>query len=170
VPCTPSALTPPIYQGRLVTLKAARQTPVSKTITVLAFDYGTRRIGVAVGNSITGQGKALAPISADQDDARFAQIAARIAEWAPDQLVVGLPCHPDGTEHAMTAKAKRFGNQLHGRFGLPVAWVDERYTSAVLENDPRFSNGGHKSKGASLDSEAARLILEQYFLERTACK
>ena len=166
MPCTPSALTPPIYQGRLVTLKAARQTPVSKTIIVLAFDYGTRRIGVAVGNSITGQGQALAPISADQDDARFAQIAARIAEWAPDQLVVGLPCHPDGTEHAMTAKAKRFGNQLHGRFGLPVAWVDERYTSAVLENDPRFSNGGHKSKGASLDSESARLILEQYFLER----
>jgi putative holliday junction resolvase len=166
----PSALTPRIYRGRLATLKAAFQTPVSKTITVLAFDYGTRRIGVAVGNSITGQGQALAPISADQDDTRFAQIAARIAEWAPDQLVVGLPCHPDGAEHAMTGKAQRFGNQLHGRFGLPVAWVDERYTSAVLENDPRFSNGGRKSKGASLDSESARLILEQYFLERTACK
>jgi putative holliday junction resolvase len=162
----PSALTPRIYRGRLATLKAAFQTPVSKTITVLAFDYGTRRIGVAVGNSITGQGQALAPISADQDDARFAQIAARIAEWAPDQLVVGLPCHPDDAEHAMTAKAQRFGNQLHGRFALPVAWVDERYTSAVLENDPRFSHGGLKNKGASLDSESARLILEQYFLER----
>jgi putative Holliday junction resolvase len=72
---------------------------------------------------------------------------------------VGLPCHPDGVEHAMTAKARRFGNQLHGRFGLPVAWVDERYTSAVLENDPRL-------KVASIDSESARLILEQYFLER----
>jgi putative Holliday junction resolvase len=139
---------------------------MSKTITALAFDYGTRRIGVAVGNSITGQGQALVPISADKDDARFTQIAARIAEWVPDQLVVGLPCHPDGAEHTMTTKAQRFGNQLHGRFGLPVVWVDERYTSAVLENDPRFSNRDGKSKGASLDSESARLILEQYFLER----
>jgi putative Holliday junction resolvase len=138
---------------------------VSKTITVLAFDYGTRRIGVAVGNSITGQGQALAPISADQDDTRFAQIAARIAEWAPDQLVVGLPCHPDGTEHAMTLKARRFGNQLLGRFGLPVAWVDERYTSAVLENDPEFKKSQAGKKDGGLDSESARLILEQYFLE-----
>ena len=131
----------------------------TKAITALAFDFGTRRIGLAVGNSITGSSQALTPITADQDDARFALIAAQIKEWAPDQLVVGLPCHPDGVEHAMTAKARRFGNQLHGRFGLPVAWVDERYTSAVLENDPRL-------KVASIDSESARLILEQYFLER----
>lgn len=130
-----------------------------KAITALAFDFGTRRIGLAVGNSITGSSQALTPITADQDDARFALITAQIKEWAPDQLVVGLPCHPDGAEHAMTAKARRFGNQLHGRFGLPVAWVDERYTSAVLENDPRL-------KVASIDSESARLILEQYFLER----
>ena len=130
-----------------------------KAITALAFDFGTRRIGLAVGNSITGSSQALTPITADQGDARFTLIAAQIKEWAPDQLVVGLPCHPDGVEHAMTAKARRFGNQLHGRFGLPVAWVDERYTSAVLENDPRL-------KVASIDSESARLILEQYFLER----
>jgi putative Holliday junction resolvase len=162
----PWVLIPPIYRGKLATPKVAPINPVSKTITALAFDYGTRRIGLAVGNSITGQGQALTPINADQDDARFTQIAARISEWAPDQLVVGLPCHPDGAGHAMTTKAQRFGNQLHGRFGLPVAWVDERYTSAVLENDPRFSNGTGKSKGASLDSESARLILEQYFLER----
>jgi len=110
----------------------------TKAITVLAFDFGARRIGLAVGNSITGSGQALAPITADNDDARFAQIATQITEWAPDQLVVGLPCHPDGAEHAMTAKARRFGNQLQGRFSLPIAWVDERYTSAVLENDPKF--------------------------------
>jgi putative Holliday junction resolvase len=143
---------------------------VSKPITVLAFDYGTRRIGLAVGNSITGQGEALSPISADQDDARFMQIAARITEWAPDQLAVGLPCHPDGAEHAMTAKARRFGNQLHGRFGLPVAWVDERYTSAVLENDPSFKKTQASKKDGGLDSASARLILEQYFLERLTKK
>jgi putative Holliday junction resolvase len=137
-----------------------------KAITALAFDFGTRRIGLAVGNSITGSSQALAPINADQDDARFAQIATRITEWAPDQLVVGLPCHPDGVEHAMTAKTRRFGNQLHGRFGLPVAWVDERYTSAVLENDPKFQQKQTSKQAISLDSESARLILEQYFMER----
>lgn len=138
----------------------------TKAITALAFDFGTRRIGLAVGNSITGSSQVLAPIAADQDDARFTLIAAQITEWAPDQLVVGLPCHPDGAEHAMTAKARRFGNQLHGRFRLPVAWVDERYTSAVLENEPRFKGADRDNKATSLDSESARLILEQYFLER----
>jgi putative Holliday junction resolvase len=137
-----------------------------KALTALGFDFGTRRIGLAVGNSITGSSQALAPITADQDDVRFTLIAAQIKEWGPDQLVVGLPCHPDGAEHTMTAKARRFGNQLHGRFGLPVAWVDERYTSAVLENDPRFKGADQGNKVTSIDSESARLILEQYFLER----
>ena len=142
----------------------------SKAITAIAFDFGTRRIGLAVGNSITGSSQALAPIAADNDDARFSLIEAQIQEWAPDQLVVGLPCHPDGAEHAMTAKARRFGNQLHGRFGLPVAWVDERYTSAILEHDPDFQRQQASKKAASLDSESARLILEQYFLELLAAK
>jgi putative Holliday junction resolvase len=139
-----------------------------KAITALAFDFGTRRIGLAVGNSITGSSQALAAIAADNVDTRFASIAIQIQEWGPDQLVVGLPCHPDGTEHAMTAKARRFGNQLQGRFGLPVAWVDERYTSAVLENDPKFQQKQSSKHTISLDSESARLILEQYFRERRA--
>ena len=139
-----------------------------KAITALAFDFGTRRIGLAVGNSITGSSQALAAIAADNDDARFAAIAIQIQEWAPDQLVVGLPCQPDGAEHAMTAKARRFGNQLQGRFGPPVAWVDERYTSAVLENDPKFQQKQSSKHALSLDSESARLILEQYFIERRA--
>jgi putative Holliday junction resolvase len=139
-----------------------------KAITALAFDFGVRRIGLAVGNSITGSSQALAPITADNDDARFACVAIQIKEWAPDQLVVGLPRHPDGAEHAMTAKARRFGNQLQGRFGLPVAWVDERYTSAVLENDLKFLQNQVSKQAISLDSESARLILEQYFRERQA--
>jgi putative Holliday junction resolvase len=141
-----------------------------KAITALAFDFGTRRIGLAIGNSITGSSQALTPIVADQDDVRFALIAAQIKEWAPDQLVVGLPCHPDGAEHAMTVKARRFGNQLHGRFGLPIAWVDERYTSAVLENDLEFKKSQWNKKEGGIDSASARLILEQYFLERLASK
>jgi putative Holliday junction resolvase len=139
---------------------------IIKAVTALAFDFGTRRIGLAVGNSFTGSSQALNHITADQDDARFALIAVQIKEWAPDQLVVGLPRHPDGAEHAMTLKARRFGNQLHGRFGLPVAWVDERYSSAVLENDYKFKKSQTSKKEKGLDSEAARLILEQYFIER----
>ena len=77
---------------------------------------------------------------------------------AANRLVVGLPCHPDGAEHEMSAKARRFGNQLHGRFHLPVEWVDERYTSAVLEGNPDMRD--------NLDAESAALILEQYFLEK----
>jgi putative Holliday junction resolvase len=130
-----------------------------KPITVLAFDYGTRRIGVAVGNSITASGQALSVIPTKKDGSHFTQIAACIAEWAPDHLVLGLPRHPDGAEHAMTVKARRFGQQLQGRFRIPLSWVDERYTSAVLESDPTMRS--------QLDSEAARLILEQFFLEQT---
>ena len=124
----------------------------------MAFDYGTRRIGVAVGNTIAQTGQAVKTISESNEDARFKAIELLLKEWQPNQLVVGLPCHPDGAEHEMTAKAKRFGNQLHGRFQLPVAWVDERYTSAVLV--------GELDMRDNLDAQSAALILEQYFLEK----
>lgn len=125
--------------------------------TVMAFDYGTRRVGVAVGNSLTRRGQALKTIAAPNADALFREISHLLQEWQPSQLVVGLPKHPDGTEHEMTAKAKRFGNQLNGRFNLPVSWVDERYTSAVLEGDPEMRD--------NLDAQSAALILEQYFAQ-----
>ncbi len=127
-------------------------------LTVMAFDFGTRRIGVAVGNTLTKAGQPLKIIEESSEDVRFKAIQTLIKEWQPNQLVVGLPCHPDGTEHEMSAKARRFGNQLHGRFHLPVEWVDERYTSAVLEGDPNMRD--------NLDAESAALILEQYFLEK----
>ena len=127
-------------------------------LTVMAFDYGTRRIGVAVGNTLTKAGQPLKIIAEPSEDMRFKAIQTLIKEWQPNRLVVGLPCHPDGTEHEMSAKARRFGNQLHGRFQLPVEWVDERYTSAVLEGDPDMRD--------NLDAESAALILEQYFLEK----
>ena len=131
---------------------------VKKELTVMAFDYGTRRIGVAIGNTLTQTGQPIQIIAENGDDARFGLIETLIQEWRPDQLVVGLPCHPDGVPHKMTAKAKRFGNQLNGRFHLPVGWVDERYTSAVLEGNPEMRD--------NLDAQSATLILEQYFAER----
>ena len=132
--------------------------PNMSVITVMAFDYGTRRVGVAVGNSVTQVGQALKTITAPNIGTLFEEIRGLIREWQPQQLVVGRPVYPDGAEHEMTAKATRFGNQLHGRLNLPVAWVDERYTSAILEGDSQMRD--------NLDGYSAALILEQYFAER----
>ena len=128
-----------------------------KPVMVMAFDYGTRRVGVAVGNSITKAGQALKIIAAVNADVLFQEIERLLIEWQPNQLVVGLPTHPDGAEHEMTAKSRRFGNQLQGRFNLPVNWVDERYSSVVLEGDADMHD--------NLDAHSAALILEQYFAE-----
>jgi putative Holliday junction resolvase len=127
-------------------------------LTVMAFDFGTRRIGVAVGNTLTQVGQPLKTIAEASSDASFKVIEGLLKEWQPNQLVVGMPRHPDGAEHEMSAKARRFGNQLQGRFQLPVDWVDERYTSAVLEGNPDMRD--------NLDAQSAALILEQYFLEK----
>lgn len=131
-----------------------------KPLTMMAFDFGTRRVGVAVGNSVSQAGQALKTIAAPNSDALFRDIESLLKEWQPDQLVVGKPIHPDGAPHEMTAKAVRFGNQLNGRFHLPVAWVDERYTSAVLEGKQEIQD--------NLDAHSAVLILEQYFAEQSA--
>jgi putative Holliday junction resolvase len=130
---------------------------INKPMTILAFDYGTRRIGVAVGNTEIRVSQALKTIAASNADELFQEIGSLLKDWQPDQLVLGLPTHPDGTEHEMTLKARRFGNQLQGRFHLSVIWVDERYTSAVLEGDPEMHD--------NLDAHSAALILEQYFAE-----
>ena len=122
--------------------------------TILAFDFGEKRIGVAVGNTMTKTAEPLKIIQEPHQDVRFKAIEQLIAEWQPRLLVVGLPKHPDGAEHAMTQKAKRFGNQLHGRFQKEVVWVDERYTSVSVE-------GGN-------DALAAQLILQQYLQELSA--
>jgi putative holliday junction resolvase len=124
---------------------------------IMAFDFGTKRIGVAVGNTITRLGQPISTIAEPSSDAYFHKIEGLLKEWCPNRLVVGLPCHPDGAPHEMSIKARRFGNQLNGRFQIPVDWVDERYTSAVLEGDPKMRD--------NLDAQSAALILEQYFLE-----
>ena len=117
----------------------------------LAFDYGTRRVGVASGNTLLGLATPLKTISLD-GDARFAAIGKLLAEWQPDALVVGVPFHPDGAEHENTVKARRFARQLHGRFRLPVHEVDERYTTTEA-----LGQGA-----ADADAAAAAIILEQH--------
>ena len=128
--------------------------------TILAFDFGEKRIGVAVGNTITKTSEPLKIIQEKNQEDKFQVIEQLINEWQPQLLVVGLPTHPDGAEHEMTLKAVRFGNQLSGRFQLEVEWVDERYTSAVLEGDAQMQD--------NLDAHSAALLLEQYFSELAA--
>ncbi len=121
--------------------------------TIIAFDFGLKRIGVAVGNTLLKQATPLALIDEPTNDGKFKAIGALLEAWGPDTIVVGLPLHPDGAEHEMTVRCRRFANQIHGRYGLPAVLVDERYTSAVL----------HQQRGQHVDSEAAALILQQYF-------
>lgn len=122
--------------------------------TLLAFDFGLERTGVAAGNTLTRGAQPLRTITAE-GDARFAPIARLITEWQPAALVVGIPTHPDGAPHDNTRRAQRFARQLQGRFGLPVHEVDERWsTTAALE-------AGAKDA----DAAAAAILLEQYFRE-----
>ncbi|MCY0387538.1 Holliday junction resolvase RuvX [Robbsia sp. Bb-Pol-6] len=134
---------------------------------LLGFDYGEKRIGVAIGNSLTGSARALGIVENRDRQYRFDEIGKLIAAWQPDTLIVGLPCHPDGAPHAMTQLARRFGNQLNGRFDLPVVWVDERYSSVAARdgNVPRRApqRGARRpGPGTAIDDEAARIILQQY--------
>ena len=124
---------------------------VTSPLSYLAFDFGTVRVGVATGNTLTRQAQPLRTIAA-AGDARFEAVAKLIAEWQPAALVVGVPFHPDGASHDNTDRARRFARQLHGRFGLPVHEVDERYTTTEA------ASGGARD----LDAASAAIILNQF--------
>ena len=117
---------------------------------VLGFDFGTRRIGVAIGNRLTSQARPLTTVDAADNEARWKSLSALIDQWEPAELAVGIPRYPDGTPHAMTARCERFARQLEGRYRLPVARIDERYSSAVVEDE------------ADVDAAAAAVILQQW--------
>ena len=140
----------------------------SRAGTILAFDFGTRRIGVAVGESAIGLAHPLTTIASEQNERRFAAIESLIHEWHPALLIVGLPVHTDGTAHALTARARRFAKQLEGRFGLAAELVDERFTThAATEalSEAGVSTRAHKDVR---DQVAAQLILQTYFDQRDA--
>jgi putative holliday junction resolvase len=136
-----------------MTTAAAPASPAVAVIhrSFLAFDFGTRRVGVATGNSLTRSARPLRTVAAE-GDARFAAIGALIAEWQPAALVVGVPFHPDGAAHDNTRRARRFARQLNGRFQLPVHEVDERYTTTEA-----LAGGA-----ADVDAASAAIILEQF--------
>ena len=131
--------------------------------TVLAFDFGERRIGVAVGELQLGVAHPLATIDAEANDIRFARIEALVNEWQPVLLLVGLPLALDGSEHAMTALARRFALRLQGRYGIETRLVDERFTSVEAEQQVRDLGLDVRKARSKIDQLAAKLILESYF-------
>lgn len=130
---------------------------------VLAFDFGEKRIGVAVGEIELAIPHALTVIAAEDNDRRFAAITTLIAEWQPVQLVVGVASHADGSEHETGRLSRRFGQRLTGRFSLPVDFVDERLTSHAAEAQLRESGVRSDQRAALLDAAAAAEILRTWF-------
>lgn len=144
--------------------------PESRIVgTLLAFDFGTQRIGVAVGNTFSSSGQPLTTISDKKNEIRFAAIAALIGEWQPAALLVGLPCSDDGTPHELTALCHRFSKRLHGRFGLTTILVDERYTSIAASEQLNKQGIRGKNQKDLIDQYAAQQILQAYFDEPAAC-
>jgi putative holliday junction resolvase len=122
--------------------------------TVMAFDFGTARIGVATGQSITGHAQPLAVLHVRSRAARIAAIAPLVAQWQPDMLVIGRPLYPDGAEHETTLLAEKFARQIAEKFAKPYALVDERYSSTAA--------AAMTSNEKNLDAYAAVIIAEQY--------
>lgn len=131
---------------------------------VIAFDYGTRFIGVAVGQSITGTAAPLAALPAKDGTPHWDQIAALIKEWRPQRLIVGLPLNMDGTPSEMSQRAEKFAQRLHGRFGLPVETWDERLSSFEARGEMLARDRNKRDfRKQGVDSVSARLILEGWF-------
>jgi putative holliday junction resolvase len=151
-----------------LTVPAGR--PLAPGDVVLAFDFGSRRIGVAVGQTLTGSASAAGALPARHGTADWAAIDTCIARWAPTRLLVGLPYNMDGSETTTTAGCRAFGEELARRSGLPVEFVDERLTSAAaydeLRSERRSGTRSRRIRPEDIDANAARLILETWMRER----
>lgn len=136
------------------------------TITALAFDYGLQNIGVAYGQSLTGQGNELTPLKARDGIPNWDAIQALLSEWKPDKVVVGLPLNMDDSESELSQRARKFGRRLTGRFGVDLEFMDERLSTfdAKQEAKARGHKGDYGDK--PIDSIAARLILESWLAQQ----
>lgn len=133
---------------------------------ILAFDFGTRRIGVATGQQMLGTGQPLAMIPARDGIPDWQVIEQLLAEWQPDIVLVGLPLNMDDTENDMCARARKFGKRLHGRYHVPVDMVDERLTSFEAKGDVMAAGGSRDFGRHGVDDRAAVLILETWCREQ----
>lgn len=136
--------------------------PITHNSTVLGFDFGLKRIGVAVGDLELGLAHPLTTVMGESNDQRFGAIEALLKEWHPALAVVGLPAYLDGEEHEMSARCRRFAHQLEGRFGLKVVLVDERLSSAAASEDLNEAGVRGRKQKAVLDQVAAQRILQSY--------
>ncbi|MFU2080862.1 Holliday junction resolvase RuvX [Avibacterium endocarditidis] len=133
------------------------------SITALAFDFGTKSIGCAVGQSITGSAQPLPAFKAQDGIPNWVAIEKCLTEWKPNIVVVGLPLNMDGTEQPLTQRARKFANRLHGRFGVTVTLQDERLTTTEARAEI-FQRGGFKAlEKGKVDSISACIILESWF-------
>ena len=137
--------------------------PKTTSRRVMAFDFGTRRIGVAVGQELLGSGQPVALIPARDGIPDWQQIESLLEEWRPDLVVVGLPLNMDDTENEMCARARKFGKRLHGRYHVPVEMVDERLTSFEAKGEVMAAGGSRDFGRHGVDDRAAVLILETFF-------
>lgn len=136
--------------------------------TVLAFDFGKKRIGVAIGNNMLGTARPLVTIDSEVTERCFVAIAQLIEAWQPVLLVVGLPLHSDGTAHELTQLSQRFARRLAGRFNIRVILKDERYTSETASAALRESGITGRKQKTVLDQVAAQQILQSFFDEQHA--
>ncbi len=147
------------------TMSAQMSVPASCRV-ALGFDFGRLRIGVAVGEALTGSARPLCTLQVRQQRPDWAAIARLLADWRPDALVVGVPRHADETANAVTEAALRFSRQLQGRFHLPVATIDERLSSWEAEQrgiEAATTGRRRRHSVTTLDAHAAAIILETWF-------
>lgn len=133
--------------------------------TFLGFDYGFKRIGVAVGQELTGTATALANVRATDGKPDWDAISKLIEQWQPDEVVVGLPLNMDGSSSELSQRAQRFGNQLHGRYNLRAHMMDERLSS--LEAERELQGKSRKTQAADIDKVAAKIILESWLRQQS---
>lgn len=139
-----------------------KNTPLGQR-SVMGFDFGKKYIGLAIGQEITGTATPLGSVKANDGIPHWEHIEKYLNEWQPDLLVIGLPLNMDGSEQALTQSARKFGNRLHGRFGLPIEFQDERLTTADAKAQ-LFAQGGYRNlKKDNIDAQSAVLIIESFF-------
>ncbi len=133
---------------------------------IIAFDYGLKNIGVASGQTLTGTATAQTPLKAKDGTPDWSAVETLLGEWRPELVLVGLPLNMDDSESELCARARKFANRLHGRFGVTVKMVDERLSSFEAKGEV-MARGGSRDYGKHpVDSIAARIILETYLTGR----
>ncbi len=155
---------PSLLDPRIALLRAEKPSRVPGERLVMAFDFGTRRIGVAVGQELLGSTSALAPLCARDGVPDWRLVTDLVDEWRPDLFVVGLPLNMDGSESEMSRRARKFGNRLYGRYARPVEFSDERGTTRAaktLARERGRRSGSYRDDG--VDGIAAELILSSFF-------